>query len=220
MHVIIAGAGRVGSTIAEWLAEDGHDVSMIDNRPEAIEALGKAFNGATYHGLAYDVEVLESIGLGPDDVFLAVTDSDNANLMAVEVAKTVFGVQQAIARLYDPSREESYRALGVHHVTGTKLIANVLYEQVVEREFAYHVTFAGGDVEIIEFVLSSEADGITVDQIEVNNKLRVAAVRRGAHTFIPGRRFQLATGDLVVASARSGVKPRIDRYLASSGGMA
>ncbi len=203
----------MGSTLAARLAEDGHDVSMIDRRRKALDALGKAFNGATHVGLAYDVGILRQAGLRQEDVFLAVTDSDNANLMAVEVAKRVFGVEQAIARLYDPSREDSYRALGIHHVTGTKLIANVLYEQVVEREFSFHVTFAGGDVEIVEFIVNEAADGVPIDQIEVRNKLRVAAVRRGQHTFIPPRRFQLATGDLVVASARSGIKDRIQRYL-------
>ena len=213
MHIIIAGTGRVGSALAEWLAEDGHDVTVIDNRQEALDKLGKAFNGATLQGVAYDVDVLRRANLQPEDTFVAVTDSDNANLMAVEVAKSVFGVERAIARLYDPVREESYRSLGIHHVTGTKLIANVLYEQIIDHEFSYHVTFSAGDVEIVEFLLNDGANGIRIDDLEVRNKLRVAAVRRGEHTFIPQRRFELHAGDLVVAAAREGVKRRIEHYL-------
>ncbi len=213
MHIVIAGCGRVGSTLAGWLADDGHDVSVIDHSLDALNSLGKAFNGATVQGLAYDVDVLRRVGLGREDAFLAVTDSDNANLMAVEVAREVFGVERAIARLYDPAREAAYRALGVRHVTGTKLIANVIYEQVVDQEFAYHVTFPDGDVEIVEFVLDTSAAGRTIDDLEVRNKLRVAAVRRGSETHIPGRRFQLEPGDLVVAAARAGVKRRIDLYV-------
>ncbi len=216
MHVVIAGTGRVGSTLAGWLADDGHDVTVIDNQQAALEKLGKAFNGATLLGVAYDVDILRRANLQPEDIFVAVTDSDNANLMAVEVAKSVFGVERAIARLYDPVREESYRSLGIHHVTGTKLIANVLYEQIVDQEFAYHVTFTDGDVEVVEFHLNEDADGITIDDLEIRNKLRVAAVRRGEHTFIPQRRFELHAGDLVVAAARDGVKRRIERYLAEA----
>lgn len=216
MHVVIAGTGRVGSTIARWLADDGHDVTVIDNSQAALDRLGKAFNGATLLGLAYDVDVLRRAGLDSDDTFLAVTDSDNANLMAVEVATSVFGVERAIARLYDPNREEAYRALGIQHVTGTKLIANVIYEQVVAHEFSYHVTFSDGDVEIVEFVLNDQAHGLGIEDLEVRNKLRVAAVRRGDHTFIPGRRFELHSGDLVVAAAREGVKLRIEHYLEST----
>lgn len=214
MHVVIAGTGRVGSTLAGWLADDGHDVTVIDNQQAALDKLGKAFNGATLLGVAYDVDILRRANLQPEDIFVAVTDSDNANLMAVEVAKSVFGVERAIARLYDPVREESYRSLGIHHVTGTKLIANVLYEQIIDQEFAYHVTFADGDVEVVEFHLNDDANGITIDDLEIRNKLRVAAVRRGEHTFIPQRRFELHAGDLVVAAAREGVKRRIERYLA------
>ncbi|MDH5294981.1 MAG: TrkA family potassium uptake protein [Acidimicrobiia bacterium] len=213
MHVVIAGTGRVGSTLAGWLADDGHDVTVIDSRQAALERLGKSFNGATLLGLAYDVDILRRAGLQPEDTFVAVTDSDNANLMAVEVAKNVFGVERAIARLYDPAREESYRSLGIHHVTGTKLIANVIFEQVVDQEFAYHVTFTDGDVEVVEFTLNDAAHGVTIDDIEIRNKLRVAAVRRGDHTFIPGRRFELHKGDLVVAAARGGVKRRIEHFL-------
>lgn len=213
MHVVIAGTGRVGSALASWLADDGHDVTVIDHKQSALDKLGKAFNGATLLGVAYDVDVLRRANLQAGDTFVAVTDSDNANLMAVEVAKSVFGIERAIARLYDPAREEAYRKLAIHHVTGTKLIASVIYEQVIEQEFAYHVAFSDGDVEVVEFVLNDEAHGIRIDELEIRNKLRVAAVRRGENTFIPQRRFELHAGDLVVAAARDGVKRRIDRYL-------
>lgn len=213
MHIVIGGCGRVGSTLARWLSEDGHDVTVIDLDEDALGHLGRAFNGATALGPAYDVDLLRRVGLGPEDAFLAVTDSDNANLMAVEVAREVFGVTRAIARLYDPNREEAYRALRIKHITGTKLIANVIYEQVVEDEFSFHVGFTGGDVEIVEFVVDERVRGLGIDELEVKNKLRIAAVRRGDHTHIPGKRFLLEPGDLVVAAAREGVKRRIDLYV-------
>ncbi|HEY5684075.1 MAG TPA: NAD-binding protein [Acidimicrobiia bacterium] len=213
MHIVIAGCGRVGSDLARWLANDGHDVVVIDNDQTALDRLGKAFNGEVLLGEAFDVDVLRRANIEHADVFLAVTNSDNANLMAVAVTRNVFNVERAIARLYDPVREESYRRLGVNFITGTKLIANVFYEQVLDEEFSYHVTFAEGDVEVVEFTLGPAAAGIPVAELEIRNKLRVAAVQRGGETIIPGRRFELAENDLVVAAAREGVRRRVEHYL-------
>jgi trk system potassium uptake protein TrkA len=204
----------VGRELATSLADDGHDVTVIDNRPAALSDLGKSFNGATVTGQAYDVGTLRTAGIEVADVFAAVTDSDNANLMAVEIAKEMFGVKRSIARLFDPAREASYRALNVEHVTGTKLIAKVIFEHIVGDDFHYHVEFSEGDVEIVEFTLGANADGMVVTDLEVRDWIRVAAVRRGSATHIPGPAFTLAEGDLVVAAAREGVRPRIDRYLA------
>jgi len=213
MQIVIAGCGRVGSTLAQALSDDGHDVTIIDRAAAALEALGKSFNGSTLTGEAFDVDTLEKAGIRSADVFLAVTDSDNANLMAVEVAKEVFEVPRSIARLYDSNREATYRALDIKFVTGTKLIAQVLYEQTVDEEFQYHVTFTEGDVEIVEFTLNESAVGLTVGSFEVRNRLRVAAVRRADHTHIPAEKFKLKPGDLIVASARESVRSKDERWV-------
>jgi Trk K+ transport system NAD-binding subunit len=76
------------------------------------------------------------------------------------------------------------------------------------------VTFAGGDVEIVEMTLAEAADGLKVGKFEVAEELRVAAVRRGGRTLIPDDDFKLRGGDLVVAAARSGARARVHKYLA------
>jgi trk system potassium uptake protein TrkA len=216
VRIVIAGCGRVGGNLAQMLVDAGHDVTVIDRDEEALGKLGRAFNGTIVRGEAYDVDTLREAGIELADVFLAVTDSDNANLMATEVAKAVFDVPRSIARLYDPAREPTYHALNVHHVTGTKLIANVLFEQVVEEEFAFHLTFPSGDVEIVEFHLNEEAHGLMVSDLEIDYELRIAAVRRGDVTVIPRHDLELQAGDLVVAAAREGVSTRIQRFIRES----
>ena len=213
MRIVIAGCGQVGANLAMMLVRVGHDVTIVDRREEALRTLGRAFNGAVVLGEAYDVDTLREAGIELADVFLAVTDSDNANLMATEVAKVVFGVPRSIARLYDPAREETYHALNIHHVTGTKLIANVLYEQVMDENFAFHVTFPKGDIEVVEFRLSDAADDMRVDELEIDHELRIAAIQRGEVTVIPKDDLKLKSGDLVVAAAREGVRTRIRRYV-------
>jgi trk system potassium uptake protein TrkA len=213
MHIVIAGIGRVGSELARRMSLDGHDVVAIDKQVEAFDRLGSEFNGETVTGEAFDVSILRQAGIENAEVFLAVTSSDNANLMATEVVRRVFRTPRAISRLYDPARQPSYHALGIEYITGTQLIANVIYEQVVSHDFQFHVTFPEGDVEIIDFTLSSEADGMSLNELEVRNKLRVAAIHRNGETIIPTKRFLLAEGDLVVAAARDGVQNRIDHLV-------
>ena len=98
--------------------------------------LGRVFDGTVHLGSAFDVAVLREAGVQEADAFLAVTDSDNVNLMAVQVAQEVFGVPKAIARLDDPAREQAYRALDVSYVPGPKLVSQVVVERIHEPDFS------------------------------------------------------------------------------------
>ena len=106
--------------------------------------------------------------------------------MAVQLAERVFGVPKAIARLDDPAREAAYRALAVDFVPTARLVARVLVERVHEPEFAYHLEFPDGDVQVVEMVLGAGAAGLTVAGLEVEGQLRVAAVQREGMVLIPG----------------------------------
>lgn len=198
------------------MAEEGHDVSIIDDRPGKLETLGSTFNGTTHFGRPIDIRLLKEAGIEFADAFAAVTDSDNINVMSVQLAKQVFGVPRTLARLDEPGRADSYRALDISYVAGAQLTANVIFERLVEEEFAFHVTFSGGDVEVVEMNLGADAKGLAVRDLEVENQLRVAAVRRGDRTYIPDGSFELREQDLVVAAARHGVRDRVRRYLQSS----
>lgn len=196
------------------LADAGDDVSVVDHRPEAVEALGKSFDGTFHVGLAYDVEVLEQAGVRETDAFLAVTDSDNANLMAVQVAKEVFGVPRAIARLDDPAREPAYRALDVDFVAGAQLVAKVMVERIREPDFAYHVSFPTGDVQILEMVVGEGGGGVSVRALEREGGVRVAAIRRGSDVMVAEGDLTVEVGDIVVAAIRQGTESDVKHLLA------
>jgi trk system potassium uptake protein TrkA len=213
MRIVIAGSGRVGGDLAHELADHGHDVSVVDHSKTALEELGTTFNGSVHLGLAYDVEILKEAGIEFADAFVAVTDSDNANLMAVQLAKEVFMVPKTIARLDDPNRERAYRELDVAYIPASKLISKVVYEQIVEQEFSFHVTFEDGETEIVDMRVGPAADTLPVSNFEIEDRLRVAAVRREGKTYIPDGAFQLRSGDLVVAAVRKGVIGKIRRFL-------
>ena len=122
-NVIVVGCGRVGSSLATMLSSNGRNVCVIDTKADAFSALGRNFNGATLQGLGFDEGVLVRAGIEDCDVVAAVTSNDNTNLMVVEVARRIFGVEHAIARLYNTNRERAYGQLGIDYVCGTSLIA-------------------------------------------------------------------------------------------------
>lgn len=156
---------------------------------------------------------MKEAGIEHADVFVAVTNSDTANVMSVQLAKNVFRVPKTFARLDKPGRADSFHVLGIDYVAGAKLTANVFFQLVVAEGLTYHVTFSDGDVEIVEFTLGPEAAGLTVDDIEFEDDLRVAAVRREGVTHVPTGSFVLRAGDLVVGAARAGVETKLHPWL-------
>ena len=113
MKVIILGCGRLGSYLARRLDGEGHTVSIIDRNADSFARLGTKFHGRMVFGTGIDEDVLKRAGIESADAFIAVTNGDNTNAMAAEIAKLVFKVPHIVARLYDPVREDTYHSLGL-----------------------------------------------------------------------------------------------------------
>ena len=128
MKIVILGCGRVGARLAQLMEEDGHKVSIIDADPTSFSRLYEGFNGQTTLGTGIDVDVLKAAGIGDADAFAAVTNFDNTNIMACEVAKEIFGINKVLARIYDPGRESLYHQLGLETVCPTTLISTTARE--------------------------------------------------------------------------------------------
>src|SRR5690554_2137642 len=107
------GCGRVGSTLAARLAREGHDITVIDTDPYAFRRLPSGFDGHKLVGSGFDEQILEQAGIRRADAFLALTQGDNRNLLAAQMAKHLFGVTTVVARVYDPFRGEMYAQLGL-----------------------------------------------------------------------------------------------------------
>ncbi|MCH7809043.1 MAG: TrkA family potassium uptake protein [Chloroflexi bacterium] len=128
MKIVIMGCGRVGSSLAARLSEEGHDVTVLDVRPDAFRRLPSNYKGKKHIGNGIDQDVLARIGVGEADAFIAVTQGDNRNVLATQVAKHIFGVPRTLCRIYDPIREEMYRGLGLETISPTVMGANVLHD--------------------------------------------------------------------------------------------
>jgi len=132
MKVLIVGCGRVGSTLARQLDAEGHQVTIIDERMSAFRRLGDDFKGEAIVGTGIDESVLRRAGIENADCFASVTNGDNRNIMAAQIAKVVFNVPRVITRIYDPIREEVYREMGLETVCSTRIISELVHGYFVD----------------------------------------------------------------------------------------
>ncbi len=130
MKVIIMGCGRVGARLASLLDEDGHDVTVLDNDTYSFRRLPTSFGGTALYGNGIDEEALKKAGIEDVDIFVALTQGDNRNVMACQIAKHVFNAPRVMCRIYDPLREEMYNALGLETISPTKIFAQLLSEKI------------------------------------------------------------------------------------------
>lgn len=133
MNVVIMGCGRVGSRLAGQLDREGHLVSVVDTNSAQFQRLPATFGGQTIVGTGIDEDVLRRAGIEQAHAFVAVTEGDNRNIMASQVAREVFHVPEVITRIYDPAREEIYRGLGLDTVCPTVLITDVVHGELLSR---------------------------------------------------------------------------------------
>lgn len=213
MHVIIGGCGRVGAELADRLSERGDEIVVIDADERSFARIGGGFTGETIIGDITDKDALLRAGIEHTSALAAVTDLDNANLMAVQIAKELFGVNKTVARLFNPEREESYRKMGVHYVSGTRLVTAAVLNELQAGAFPAHLQFPEGDVEVVEMRVSRTGHGVTIAELEASGDVRVAAFQHGVRVRIPRLDDRLQSGDLVVAAVRPGAQRRLREWV-------
>ncbi len=126
MNVVIVGCGRVGATLAGDLDAKGHRVTIVDISTRAFERLPATFGGSAVRGDGTDEDTLRRIGAAEADVFLALTEGDNRNVMAAQLATEVLEVKQVVAKINDVVRAKAYAELGIATVCRTDLMTHAL----------------------------------------------------------------------------------------------
>jgi trk system potassium uptake protein TrkA len=137
MFVLIVGAGRVGSSLARLMLNDGHEVSCLDEDPESharleieLDKPWEDMGGQFTVGTALEIEALTAAGIERADVFVASTDGDNTNIVIAQIAKRRFNVPKVIARVLDPYRAEWYERQGLHTICPTRVAIEMLSGEV------------------------------------------------------------------------------------------
>ena len=130
MKALIIGCGRVGSSIAIQLEREGWDVSVVDEKEEALGRLGDGWRGGFYVGHGMDAAVLREAGIEDADAVVVATNGDNTNLVVGQVAQKRFGIDCVVVRVLDPARAQFYAARGLRTVCPTSSAIAVLTDAV------------------------------------------------------------------------------------------
>jgi trk system potassium uptake protein TrkA len=205
LNIIIVGCGKVGTTLTEQLSREGHDITIIDQKASKIQALTGLYDvmGIVGNGASYSVQM--DAGIENTDLIIAVTDSDELNLLCCTVAKRV-GDCAAIARVRTPdySKEVGYlrEKLGLTMIINPELEAAKEAARILYLPTALEVnSFAHGQAEMIKFKVPEDnmLDGMTLSNLGRNiaSDILICAIERDGELYIPSGDFQIAKGDVL-----------------------
>ena len=207
MYIVIIGCGRLGSGLAMELSNDGHDVVIVDKYAENLERLRSGFNGIRIKGVEIDNDILMEAGIEKADVFLAMTQADNINIMASQIAKDIFKVPRVIARIIDPSREFIYRKLGLQTISPTELGINIIKNKIIDKNSDTKLILSN-DVSIEEITIN-KLNFNNVSEIEDKFNCRICAVCKNGEFKIPDRNELLEKGDKIICSINKENKEKL-----------
>jgi trk system potassium uptake protein len=210
------GCGRVGSGLAIDLENAGHSVAIIDQNREAFRRLGADFKGKTVAGVGFDRDILLEAGIDKAEAFAAVSNGDNSNILAARVARETYGVQNVVARIYDPARAEIYQRLGIPTVATVLWATDQILRRLVPEGTRSEWRDASGVVQLCEVHLHKEWFGQPVSLIEEVTKARVAFVTRLGEGMIPTEKTVIQEGDLVHVMVADKDLPTVEAVLAKS----
>jgi len=135
-YTVVIGCGRLGANLANTLSDGGGNVLIIDKNKDAFRKLSPSFGGLAVTGDATDLSALREAQINKADVVVAVTNDDNVNIMAAQLAREMFQNRRVIARLYDPERECVYRELGIDTICPAVLSAQEIARILSEPDAA------------------------------------------------------------------------------------
>jgi trk system potassium uptake protein TrkA len=197
VHVVIMGCGRVGSALARSLEDRNHTVSIIDSNPDAFRRLGPTFAGTKVTGVGFDQDVLERAGIDRADAFAAVSSGDNSNIIAARVARETFGIQQVVARIYDPGRAEVYQRLGITTVATVKWTADQVLRRLLPAGAEPDFRDPSGTIRLDQVPIPEPWVGHRTVDFQMQSKSRIAWIDRLGEGMLPSRESVLQENDVL-----------------------
>ncbi len=191
------GCGRVGSNLARSLEDRNHTVSVIDSDPDAFRRLGPSFNGDKVTGYGFDQEVLVKAGIQRADAFAAVSSGDNSNIIAARVARETFGIQQVVARIYDPGRAEVYQRLGITTVATVKWTSDQVLRRILPAGAEPDFRDPSGTIRLDQVPVSEPWIGHRMIDFQEQSSSRIAWIDRLGEGMLPTRETVIQEGDLL-----------------------
>ena len=207
------GCGRVGATLAHSLEQHGHTVSVIDQNPDAFRRLGASFEGTTVEGVGFDRDTLKEAGIENAYAFAAVSSGDNSNILAARVSRETFGVENVVARIYDPGRAEVYQRLGIPTVATVRWTSDQMLRRLLPHGAAPLYADSSGALQLAEVSFHPAWVGHLLRDMETATGARVAFITRLGEGMLPGSETVVQEGDLMHLMMRVEEAPIVERIL-------
>jgi trk system potassium uptake protein len=217
VHVVIMGCGRVGTTIATSLEAAGHSVAIVDQDATAFRRLPPDFAGKQVIGVGFDRDTLTEAGIEQAAAFAAVSSGDNSNIIAARVARETFGVENVVARIYDPRRAEVYSRLGIPTVATVRWTADSMLRRLIPDGAHSEWTDPTGHIALCEMGYHEDWVGRSVGDIQgAAEGLRIAFLTRYGEAVLPTRETALQDGDELHVLVVRGEIARFETLLATA----
>lgn len=197
MHIVIMGCGRVGSSLALELERLGHSVSVVDREVESFRRLGPTFAGTTVTGVGFDRDTLVKAGIERAHAFAAVSSGDNSNILAARVARETYGVDDVVARIYDPKRAEIYERLGIPTVATVAWSTGQMLRRLLPQDLNEEWRDPSGTVVLAQCSLHPDWIGTRIRTIGERTGTRIAFLTRYGEGLLPEPDTVLQEGDLL-----------------------
>ncbi|MEU7852826.1 TrkA family potassium uptake protein [Nonomuraea sp. NPDC049141] len=214
MHIVIMGCGRVGSTLAHILEDNGHTVAIIDRDPQAFRRLRAGFRGRRVTGVGFDRDVLTEAGIESAAAYVAVSSGDNSNIISARAARETFGVDNVVARIYDPRRAEVYQRLGIPTVATVRWTADQILRRILPEGAEPLWRDPTGTVILAEVATHPGWIGTRVVDLEARARTRAAYLNRMGEALVIAEDTVIQEGDVLHVVAAENDMERINKVLA------
>jgi len=208
MYVIVTGGGKIGANVARTLLRFGHEVTLIEQRPNRFRQLEEEFEHQVQLGDATEIYVLDRAGIArPADLVLAVTGDDEDNIVICQIAKEKYDVPKVIARVNDPRNQPHFDLLGISPtICATSSIMALVEHEVPEHGLIHLLELRNENLEIVEVQIdkSSPWAGKTVEKLQLPEDSRLISVSRDGQSEIAIGSTKLEPGDRVLAILQPG----------------
>src|SRR5919202_6207649 len=217
MYALIAGGGKAGANVARSLLRMGHEVTLIEQRPDRFAKLEEEFEHQVHLGDSTELYVLEQAGVArPPDLLIAVTGDDEDNLVICQLAREKYDVQKVIARVNDPRNQSYFDLLGISPtVCATSSIMALIEHEVPEHGLIHLLELRKENLEIVEVTVDKGANcqGKKVGTLRLPEGARLISVVRNGKAAIPDEATQLEAGDQVLAILEPGKEDELRNVL-------
>lgn len=205
MYVVIMGAGRVGTALAELLIKNGYDITIIENKEGDCSKAVMELDAMVICGTGTDSKILEEANISEADFFVATTGNDDTNLLSCVLAKK-YGVNEVISRVSNLDHEDAFKEVGIDKVISPELTAAGFLEKVISRPNVADLTMLGeGDAEILDIeITNNKLNGKRVSEVSPTDNYIIISIYHGGKLKIPKPDDVLNTGNRLTILAKKG----------------